>query len=303
MARSIDSGGRRRPHLYATIERTIAAWDAHHKGLEASLSSDPSALPTKPVVAEFAVLAFVMLALTLAMRASFTALVFAVVAIGIAFTARVTCARPRVISRYGRSLALKGTAGAVIAAVTFAAQGRVPPLLARASNCAIFALSYTAGLAFPFAAVALPCLAESVRLTDRVTAGTVAKVAVIVLLLLAHVTWALRAGARGIFGLCVLAAEALAIAFVTWVVRRRYYLHLHHWSLAALLLPACANDIDALTVALAAFTLAQFVEGAARWCTAPPWHRRLTAPALITVAPTSPRPMRRSPRAQSVPRR
>jgi len=119
-------------------------------------------------------------------------------------------------------------------------------------------------------------------------AGFAVKIFLIALSFALHVAWcAARGGGELARRLAAYAAVWALIAAVSLARRRSHYLHLHHWALGLLLLPACAVRLpwgpaperrsEACSLLLAGFCVAQFVEGAARWGCAPLWHPRADA--------------------------
>ena len=107
----------------------------------------------------------------------------------------------------------------------------------------------------------------------------------------AHTQWAWAT--RNYWGLATLSTFAVLVSCVSYAVRERYFLHLHHWALALALLPMSACSSDAASAFLAAFCIATFAEGTVTGWAAPLWHRR---PDPFHQR-TSPRP--RTYRAQS----
>lgn len=90
-----------------------------------------------------------------------------------------------------------------------------------------------------------------------------------------------------------LAVYAVLTASFTWctcAVRQRFYLHLHHWMVGAVLMPVCHTEYPVLSLALLGICAAQFVEGASKWSCAPLWHRRRVLVAESMVLPVTAAP-------------
>ena len=76
------------------------------------------------------------------------------------------------------------------------------------------------------------------------------------------------------------------LSFVTWALRRRYYLHLHHWFCGLVLSPLAVCDPPWWSGVLLGVALGQFVEGASRWSCAPIWHTHALKEASRNSAKT-----------------
>lgn len=221
---------------------------------------------------------------------TFGILIMGTIFISFVFTARVTCARPNTLSRHGTSLTRKALAGALYCAAALLLQGRTPALVLSGHCSFAYAAGVTAALFYPFLSRNSAALRASFR-ADAVNKSVAVKVAVLCVYIGAHTQWAWAT--RNYWGLVIISLFAVLVTCVSYAVRERYYLHLHHWALALALLPMSACSSDAASAFLAAFCIATFAEGSVNWGAAPLWHRR---PDPLHQR-TSPRP--RTYRAQS----
>ena len=153
-----------------------------------------------------------------------------------------------------------------------------------------FLAGFVAGLHFCYLARSDSLMAGSFRVGEKFGVGHSLKLLFILINLAAHLVWCATNDAMyrpqvylGAWGL---------ILVITFALRKSHHLHLHHWFLGLVLLPACIVELpgplgaysEVYSLALVGFSLSQFVEGASRWSCANIWVRIAVKPPVLTFS-------------------
>ena len=122
---------------------------------------------------------------------------------------------------------------------------------------------------------ALSSSANSFTLLNNI--GFLCKLFFILLNIHFHFLWCASRGEL-LLGVLLWHLPWLAIACIALWMKKRWYLHLHHWFLGLVLMRAAqqtpAPRIPLFDLFLTGLAASQFVEGAARWSCAPLFHKR-----------------------------
>jgi hypothetical protein len=155
-----------------------------------------------------------------------------------------------------------------------------------------FLVGFVAGLHFCYLARPDSLLAGSFKVGEKFGVGHSLKLLFILINLAAHLVWCASNDAM-YRPQMYLGAWGVILA-ITFALRKSHHLHLHHWFLGLVLLPACIVELpgplggysEVYSLALVGFSLSQFVEGASRWSCANIWVRIPVKPPVLSF--TSP---------------